>query len=180
MVGTGNALAHLAALITYPDDGYLERLRDCGVTLSRENPAASGTLQPFVEYSTKLDAPGLEEFYTRTFDINPVCCLEVGWQLYGEEYERGSFMVKMRKALRETGLRESTELPDHLCHVLPLLDRLDPVDAAGLANACVLPALDKMIAGFAGKDNPFECVLKTIRSVTQDRYSAISGGNPNG
>jgi nitrate reductase assembly molybdenum cofactor insertion protein NarJ len=89
-------------------------------------------------------------------------------------------MVKMRKALRETGLRESTELPDHLCHVLPLLDRLDHVDAAGLAKACVLPALGKMIAGFADRNNPFECVLKTIRCVLQDRYPVTSGGNSNG
>lgn len=177
MIATATVLDHLAALITYPGEKYLERLRDSWVALAREYPAAAETLQPFIEYSAKLDVAELEEAYTRTFDINPVCCLEVGWQLFGEEYERGAFLVKMRQALRENGLSESTELPDHLCHILPLLGRLDTAGAGPLVTACVLPAIDKMIAGFTDAKNPFECVLKTIRSVLRERYAATSGGN---
>ena len=31
----------------------------------------------------------IEETFTRTFDVNPACALEVGWHLFGEEYARG-------------------------------------------------------------------------------------------
>jgi len=34
-----------------------------------------------------------------TFDINPACALEVGWHLFGEDYMRGQFLVRMREEL---------------------------------------------------------------------------------
>ena len=117
-----------------------------------------------------MSAEELEELYTLTFDINPLCCLEVGWQLFGEEYERGAFLVEMRQLLRDCGVPESTELPDHLEHALAVLERLSQQSAGELAGKSVLPALKKMIGGLAGKENPFENVLQAIESVLQERY----------
>ena len=36
----------------------------------------------------------IQELYTRTFDINPVCTLEIGWHIFGEDYARGALLVK--------------------------------------------------------------------------------------
>src|SRR3972149_5384978 len=83
----------------------------------------------------------LEESFTRTFDLNPVCCLEVGWQLYGEDYNRGSFMVEMRQRIRSHGITETLELPDHLSNLLPLLGRMEPQEAGPLCASFVLSAL---------------------------------------
>jgi nitrate reductase delta subunit len=68
----------------------------------------------FVSEIEKMGVTDLEEFYTRTFDINPVSALEIGWHLYGEQYERGAFLVKMRELSRTLGVEESTSLP-HIC-----------------------------------------------------------------
>jgi nitrate reductase delta subunit len=105
----------------------------------------------------------LQELYTRTFDLNPVCSLEIGWHLFGEEYERGAFLVKMRQELRAHAIPESTELPDHLTHVLRLMSNLEPDEAAALASRFVLPAIEKMLAGLEGKGNPYEAVLRNVR-----------------
>ena len=88
--------------------------------------------------------PAMQELYVQTFEFNPACTLEIGWHLFGENYERGEFLVRMREQLRRHGIAESSELPDHLCHILPLLDRLDPEEAADLVGQFVLPALAKI------------------------------------
>jgi nitrate reductase delta subunit len=113
----------------------------------------------------------VEEMFTRTFDINPACGPEVGWHLFGENYSRGEFLVRMRQELRRHGLPESTELPDHLAHVLAVLARLTPDEADPFAERFVLPALDKMIAGLSGKDNPYEKLLEAVRRLTTVRHA---------
>ena len=88
--------------------------------------------------------PAMQELYVQTFEFNPACTLEIGWHIFGENYERGEFLVRMRDLLRRHGIAESSELPDHLCHILPLLDRLEPEEAADLVGQFVLPALTKI------------------------------------
>lgn len=166
----------LASLVAYPQPGYADRLERCATKLASEHPKAGATLQPFLELSRATSVEDLEELYTRTFDINPVCCLEVGWQLFGDEYERGSFLVKMRKHLREAGIPETHELPDHMVHVIALLGRLDRGGAGELTTSAVLPALGKMLNGLAGKDNPFENVLSAIEIVLSERHGARTEG----
>ncbi len=112
----------------------------------------------------------LEELYARTFDINPVCCLEVGWQLYGEDYQRGAFLVEMRARLREHGLAESAELPDHLGHALRLLGRLGTAEAGRFARHFVLPAVEKMRKGFGDPTNPYRDVLETLAAELRASY----------
>ena len=77
----------------------------------------------------------------------------------------GSGLVFMRGQLRRYGIEESVELPDHLTHVLPLLDRLEqnePDKAREFVKAAVLPAMEKMLEAFQKKDSPYENVLLAI------------------
>jgi len=104
--------------------------------------------------------PAGQELYIQTFEFNPACTLEVGWHLFGENYERGAFLVSMREQLRRHGIPESGELPDHLCHLLTLLARLEPAEAERLAGEFLLPALAKLRAGL--KDNPYEPAIAAI------------------
>jgi nitrate reductase delta subunit len=132
--------------------------------LAEEAPEAARLVREFNDRVQDLTIEDLQELYTRTFDLNPVCALEVGWQLYGDEYTRGRFLVFLRDSLRTHGIAEDTELPDHLVHVLPLLDRLDPSESRELTLEAVIPAADKMLEGFAGRNNAYEDLLRAIRS----------------
>jgi nitrate reductase molybdenum cofactor assembly chaperone len=107
------------------------------------------------------DAAG-QELYVQTFEFNPAATLEIGWHLFGENYERGEFLVQMRDELRRHGIPESTELPDHLTYLLPLIARMDRGEAAGLAGQHLLPALAKIKAALAG--NPYEATIAEIEA----------------
>lgn len=163
----------LASLLTYPDAHYLKRAGQCRLMLADVQPEAGGQLGSFVTHIANLGMGELEELYTLTFDLNPVCSLEVGWHLYGENYNRGEFLVLMRQLMREQGLAENTELPDHLSNVLRVVGRLDPKRADRFCIDFLLPALDKMLAGVADKDNPFARVLEAIRGLILSPAGAV-------
>jgi nitrate reductase delta subunit len=141
----------LAELVKYPEAGYQEHVAECRYALAEALPAVAPLLNDFAWATAPLSVEDLQELFTRTFDLNPVCSLEIGWHLFGENYDRGALLVKMRQELRRYGLVESAELPDHLTHVLSLLGHMEPERAQEFANTCVLSAVEKMLAAFAGK-----------------------------
>ncbi len=106
--------------------------------------------------------PAMQELYVETFEFNPACTLEIGWHLFGENYERGEFLVRMREQLRRYGVTESTELPDHLVHLLALIERMERDEAAELAGQYLLPALAKIHA--AVKENAYEPLIAAVEA----------------
>ena len=160
----------LASLVGYPGEHYLSNAVLCLEVLAESDPEAAVPLGEFLEQTRNFSLEELQERYAATFDLDPTCSLEVGWHLFGENYERGEFLVKMRGELRRFGVAESTELPDHLAHALAALGHMEPQEAADFATACLFPAVDKMRAGLKGKSNPFENVLQAAGHVLGHRY----------
>lgn len=159
-----------AALLTYPEEDYPQHVE---AGLRRAMSEWQQPLEQFAQSIHGLEIWELQELFTRTFDMNPVCSLELGWHLFGENYERGLLLVRMREELRRFEIHESTELPDHLTHVLELLGRMDHDTGADFAAACVLPALKKMLEALRGKENPFESLLLGTQAFLQAQFPEI-------
>ena len=135
----------IGRLFRYPGDDYDDDVRALLCRLEEEDSRVAANIRVFAEYTNAATLHELEETYTRTFDLNPSCSPEIGWHLFGEEYIRGLFMVHMRNEMRERGLEETGELPDHLVHVLAVLADMDEEPAREMARACVCPAIGKML-----------------------------------
>ncbi len=149
----------LAALFRYPGPDYAGAVRACAAAATAVDPAAAGELTAFLGRVQPLAAEALEERFAAGFDLNPACALEIGWHLYGENYERGAFLVRMRERLAQAGVPESQELPDHLTLLLALLPRLPATESAELARGWLLPALGKIRAGLRGEAALFAPLL---------------------
>ena len=170
----------LGALLDYPRPKFHEQLALC---LKRAQDSGSQALPHVKRFADEIDGLSireLEEMYTRTFDINPVCALEVGWQLYQENYERGMFIVRMRRLMKEHDLPETKELPDHLSHVMQAAGRLNDDELAGFASEYALPAVEKMLKGFDKPENPYQYTLRAIQSELNLRRFQTSEGVENG
>lgn len=126
--------------------------------------ALAAAVPEFAHAVEGMSVEDLQELYTRTFDWNPATSMEIGWHLYGENYERGEFLVHVRGLLRRYGVVESEGLPDHLAHVLPLLRLLPADEAADLSTEYVAPALRKIEAALAGTGNPY---LELVRALAR-------------
>lgn len=167
-----------AALFEYPGDDYPARVARCAEALAEEHPDAAAALAAFSEQMAGCAVEAMQEQFIQTFDLNPSCALEVGWHLFGEQYERGEFLVKMRGLLRRFALAESRELPDHLAHALAVLGRMEAEEADEFAAACLHPAIEKMCAALAGKNYPFEPMLEALFLWLARRYPFAAETHP--
>ncbi len=156
----------LAALLTYPRRDYAEN--------AARAVACCGAVSALTEYGTQVSSlplDELQELYTRTFDLRPICPLELGWHLFGEDYDRGLLLARMRGLLREHGITEQIELPDHLSHAMLLLARMEPTEAGDFASVVVVPALERMLSQMPD-DNLFSSLLQAVRELMGIHFPA--------
>jgi len=166
-------LDSLAGLFEYPSGDFSQRVSSCRALADQRSPDRGEAIAALEERTRPMSRGEVEEMFTRTFEINPVCALEIGWHIYGEDYARGALLVRLRQELRTQGIPEITELPDHLTHVLQLLGRLEKPLADDLAGRYVLPALKKMIDAVKDSDCPYTGLLEMARDVVNDEFDAI-------
>lgn len=169
----GQMLDSLSGLFEYPSTDFSERVAACRALVDRRSSGRGDAIAPLEERTRGMSRGEVEEMFTRTFEINPVCALEIGWHIYGEDYARGALLVRLRQELRAHDVREIAELPDHLTHVLKLLGRLEDSLADDLAGRYVLPALRKMIEAVVETDCPYTGLLEMTRDVVDDEFDAI-------
>jgi nitrate reductase delta subunit len=153
---------NLGRLFAYPDGRYAESLAAARAAAERLEPAALPALERFAQALAPLTPAEHEELFTRTFDFDPRCALEIGWHLFGEDYNRGALLVRLRSELRRHGIEERGELPDHLTLLLPLLARMEPAAAGEFYACCLFPALNKLHEGLSRKDSPYRYALDAV------------------
>lgn len=166
----------LAVLLEYPGEGHAARAREAVAVLRAQAPDLMPLLEPFLRHLESVDMREQEELFTRTFDWAPERALELGWHLYGEQYERGVFMVRMRDLLRRHGVEEGQDLPDHLGTLLRLLGRLQPDTATALCGESLKPALGRLRAGFGAEPNPYLQLLVAVEAVFPEAPAPATGG----
>jgi nitrate reductase molybdenum cofactor assembly chaperone len=155
----------IGELVAYPRGDYQDRLEYSRTAHAFGDGATDFLLRSFFQKIQSLPLQQVQELYTHTFDFNPACALEVGWQLYGDQYARGEFLLAMRKQLRRHSVAESRELPDHLSNMLSLLDRMEPEEARDFRRGVLVPALNKMLAGFGDPSNPYRYLLLAVAKI---------------
>ena len=97
-----------------------------------------------------------EELHTRTLDLNPPAAPYVGYQIWGESYQRGAFLAKMNRALARgrggPGRRAARSPGARSCATwrVPTEPLPELVEVLG-------PALERMLAALrkAEPDNPY-------------------------
>ena len=149
-----------APLLEYPSPQLAEQVEACIAPLSLETPIAAEHLAVFRAGISGYSQGQMEELFTSTFDMQPVCYPYVGYQLFGESYKRGAFMAQLVEGYRACGFSSEAELPDHLAVVLRFLS----LDAAvresefsqALLTEALLPSLEKMRLSLEGQvKNPY-------------------------
>lgn len=147
---------HLAALFDYPGGDYPSRVQRAYDALAGRYVLAAAEIDAFAR---ALPAEGgamtpealdeLQEIFTRTFDVQAITTLGVGYVMFGDDYKRGELFVNLSREHREAGIDCGSELPDHLPNVLRLMARwADRALVAEFAEQILHPALERMIGEF--------------------------------
>ncbi len=160
----------LSNLINYPTTGLNENIESAQTSfLSKYNEAAS-EIAKFHEGIEKLSQDEREEYYAKTFDIQGICCLDLGYVLFGEDYKRGDFLVNIQSMQKQYNVDLGAELADHLPNVLKLIGTMeDGQMKKDLIEKVTLPAIIKMLENFQiGKNS--NIYMHTLRAI----YKALS------
>ncbi len=97
-----------------------------------------------------------QEYYLKTFDVQAVCYLEIGYVLFGEDYKRAQLLVNLKNEHKKAEVDCGTELGDHLPNVLTLLSKVsDPEFAEELGFIITSPAVRFMLTKFKGIENNY-------------------------
>jgi len=156
---------NLADLIEYPDTDWNSKVAAS---------TADDVLGEFRFRIATLSLSEAQELYTRTFDLNPICALEIGYHLFGENYKRGEFLASLRETEAPFDLGQQNQLPDYLPILLRLLTRLKDEDLrSSLINECLIPALDKMLSSLKESDNPYRFLLGALRTTLQSEVPIV-------
>lgn len=160
----------LADLLAYPTPAIFHQAQACLEQLRQSQPESASAMENVCLGLERLSLEELEELYTITFDMQPVCYPYVGYQLFGESYKRGAFMAQLNEAYHACGYSAGQELPDHLSVILHFLGssttaREDDFGRALLVEGLV-PALEKMLQAFDKQSaNPYFGLLSALHRV---------------
>lgn len=151
------ALKHylsLALLFEYPKLGATQ-LGFANVVLQVRDglPNKYNEAKLFLDHFQKsialLSEVELEEIYTRTFDVQALTTLDIGYVLFGDDYKRGKLLSHLNREHNKAHNDCGTELADHLPNVLRLLSTWDHYELTqDFIQFILAPALRKMIGEF--------------------------------
>src|SRR5437764_2878870 len=139
-------LGLFADILDYPAPGLANKAAECAVLIGAAQPEAAALLESFRRFAEETSLGKLQEVYSGFFDLNSICHPYVGYQLFGENYKRSSFLVGLKKAYRDEGFEASaSEIADGLSIVLRFAAQSKGgEDIDELLNRGVLPALARM------------------------------------
>lgn len=158
-MGAGlNPYLLLAGALDYPGPGWPEVVARC-----RAAAEPGGPLEAFVTAVRDIPLGTLQEAYAAAFDMQPEMSLNTGFHLFGDDYLRSAFLVRLAEIFRELQFAVGTELPDHACLLLRFLAQAGGSPAAaGLAEECLAPALARVAARLEAARHPYQHLLRAI------------------
>lgn len=163
-----------ADLLRYPAADYSERANMCLVMLEERYPEAAMEIEPFVNYMLSHTEDEREELYTKTFDVQPICYLDLGYVIFGEDYKRGAFLLHMQEEQLKEGNDCGTDLSDNICNMLTLYSKSDNQSLLDeLAVKILIPGVEKMIAEFkqARVDLKVKVLKKLHKAIIQEELN---------
>lgn len=166
------ACVTLADAFRYPAPGRLAALSEAVCALP-EGEIKDG-LAAFIRNIEPLTLGAWEELHTRTLDLDPPAAPYLGYQMWGDSYQRGAFMARLNRALAEVGVDREGELPDHLAACLRYLG-VAPEPLPELTEIFG-PAIDRMLKALtaAQPDSPYIRLLQAARAAEP----AVAGPGP--
>jgi nitrate reductase assembly molybdenum cofactor insertion protein NarJ len=163
-----------AALLDYPDVDYPAHVQAARRAVAQSCPEAAARLDAFAA-GLPDSVTEIQEIFTRSFDVQAITTLSVGYLLFGDDYKRGELLAHLNREHRDAGVDCGRELSDHLPNVLRLMARWpDRAMVTELVQEVVRPAVERMVAEFgpermAQRDRLYAKHFKTLIAASAER-----------
>lgn len=163
-----------ADLLRYPQEDYKDLALAAQQMLESFYPEAAVEMKPFADYVSEHSDDKCEELYTKTFDVQPICYLDLGYVIFGEDYKRGAFLLHMQEEQKKCGNDCGTDLSDNISNMLVMMSKTDNqalVDE--LVFKILIPGIEKMISEFkqARVDLKMKVLKKLHKAIIQEELN---------
>lgn len=164
----------LAMIFQYPDAEYSLHVREVESLLSQLYPETQTTYKEFAKFVYGATREELEELFARTFDVQAITTLDIGYVLFGDDYKRGELLVNLNREHKEVENDCGNELADNLSNLLTLLPKMKDSELRHeLIQKIIMPALTKIIKEFEVesvnlKNKIYRKQFKTIIEQSED------------
>lgn len=139
----------LSSLLDFPNEAFAEKINLIQSYLDEHHPPLGNLLKGFSEFSLRASLDELQELYTRTFEVQAVTTLDLGYLLFGDDYKRAKLLVNLNREHTLANNDCGHELSDHLPNVLRLLSKLKDEDLKNeLVRKMICPGLAKIVKEF--------------------------------
>ncbi|HAB52768.1 MAG: hypothetical protein A2315_08165 [Ignavibacteria bacterium RIFOXYB2_FULL_35_12] len=139
----------LADLFLYPSEELRAKIFEIKKYLDENFLIVSDSLREFSEFVKMTSLKEWEEIYTRTFDVQALTTLDLGYVVFGDDYKRGELLVNLGNEHKAASNECGTELADHLPNILRLINKTtDEEFKQDLIYYIVFPALTKILSDF--------------------------------
>ncbi len=115
-------------MFDYPEADLPAQVRELCESLQSRYPGRRIPLESFAkalpssgERLSETELDEVQEIFTRSFDVQAITTLSVGYIVFGDDYKRGELLVNLNREHRDAGLDCGSELSDHLPNVLRLI-----------------------------------------------------------
>ncbi len=166
-----NIYSNFAQLLSYPTSGLNSHITELKA-ICKDNSAIDIKEFEIIEnHFSNQDVNLLQEYYIKTFDVNAVCYLDIGYVLFGEDAKRSQFLLYMQNEQLQANNDCGKEFPDHLPNILTLLPKLQNNDfKEELIITILIPALNHMIDNFTNDENSYKYTLKILIKHLETQY----------
>jgi nitrate reductase assembly molybdenum cofactor insertion protein NarJ len=148
-----NHYEKLAQLFQYPRTDYKDKVKESETVLNELYPEILTYFKQFSDFVSNCSHDEITEIFTRTFDVQAITTLDVGYVLFGDDYKRGELLVNLNREHREAANECTDELADNLSNLLSLLPKMQNHDIRDeLVEIIIMPGLIKIINEFDSKN----------------------------
>lgn len=154
----------LAVLLSHPQNDYLTTLERSINTPA--NRSSNKSLRAFRDAISGLTVTELQELYSQTFDLNPMCSPALSVHLFGvESFKRSHLMVGLLDMYRAVEFQTTGESADHMSTVVRFIPFASREDRAEIVQYILVPGLTKMAEFLESKANPFASLIRATISI---------------
>jgi nitrate reductase assembly molybdenum cofactor insertion protein NarJ len=148
----------IADILYYPRTTFKKKVIEVQEFLDKAYPNAGQELRLFSDFVDQSSQNEIEELYTRSFEVQAITAMDLGYMLFGDDYKRAKLLVSLNREVIDAGIDTHNELADHLPNVLKLLPKLDDETILlDLILDVIYPSLEQILSDF----NPEKIKMKT-------------------
>jgi len=160
-----------AQLFEYPGENTYQDNKGLLSIVQEMQPQQFDKIQAVLKTINESSISKQQEYYMKTFDVQAVCYLDIGYLMFGEDYKRAQLLVNLQQEYKRAGIDCGTELGDHLPNILRLIaSTRDHEFTEELGFIIIIPAVRFMLTKFKNKTNYYKDVLETLLVFLQNDF----------